>query len=633
MEQAISANSEIAPLLGELLHFILTAPISPFLQQSVNLARGIALPKPDSPGIRPICISSIFLKMLGLIAMERDGTLPSTLQYAIGVKEGARRIIHKVRRFIDQNPDGAVLRFDISNAYGTLGRHITEDIAKSLDSTMQQYFRLAYGRPTSVAMFGPDETTFIQLGEGVKQGDATSSLLFCLGIDRALKQIEDTLAARGIKAEIYMYMDDLTICVAHEHANSAAELTIKAFNDIGLKINEEKSKILCSVPGAYVLPLCSHASEFVILGANVAKESTAHEAFARRLLRRQENYFNVLDRTPLHPQIKATILRICGHPRIMYHCATTPPRFMRPVAEYFDAAVAMEYERLIDPSGRTHIPEHLIHDIGGLGVPHYSAYLHEIFGAFERMALEDDKTVPHVPLTTTNITTVTRAQIDAQWLFYEAAEEMTPAQFCNALAIRLNLIPRHLQLFGSKCNCGYVYPVDDAKSLEHLFSCARSSPVNFTTRHNLIRDTIIRVARNFGITCSKEPTCFTYSSGLHRRPDILFHTEPSPIAIDVSLVAGNANSDIVDDIKHAEKEKQDAHKVAVENSNCRFFPFVMATRGLLGTDATNFIGTIKRAVQPYQQATFSRRLHHAVAVAAAKGRSDTLAATLRQHMW
>ena len=61
--------------------------------------------------------------MLGLIAAERDGTKPSELQYAIGSKDGARRIIHKVRNFIKHkllhNPDGAVLRFDISNAYGT----------------------------------------------------------------------------------------------------------------------------------------------------------------------------------------------------------------------------------------------------------------------------------------------------------------------------------------------------------------------------------------------------------------------------------------------------------------------------------------------------------------------------------
>ena len=307
---------------------------------------------------------------------------------------------------------------------------------------------------------------------------------------------------------------------------------------------------------------------------------------------------------------------------------------MRPVADYFDTAVKMEYERLVDPSGRTHIPDHLVHDTGGLGAPHYSAYLNEIFGAFERMSLENDKTVPRVPLTTTNGNTTTAlAQLDAQWMFYEATEDMTPAQFCNALAIRLNLIPRHLQLFGTKCNCGYVYTIDDAKSLDHLFSCARSSPVSFTTRHNLVRDTIIRVARNFGITCSKEPTCFTYSSGRHRRPDILFHTEPSQIAIDVSLVSNNIESDIVEDIKSVEKEKQQAHKVAVENSNGRFFPFVMATRGLLGTDATNLIQTLAGAIQPYQKLTFRRRLLHAVAVAAAKGRSDTLAATLRQQMW
>ena len=98
-------------------------------------------------------------------------------------------------------------------------------------------------------------------------------------------------------------------------------------------------------------------------------------------------------------------------------------------------------------------------------------------------------------------------------------------------------------------------------------------------------------------------------------------------------MSNNIESDIVEDIKSVEKEKQQAHKVAVENSNGRFFPFVMATRGLLGTDATNLIQTLAGAIQPYQKLTFRRRLLHAVAVAAAKGRSDTLAATLRQQMW
>ena len=80
-------------------------------------------------------------------------------------------------------------------------------------------------------------------------------------------------------------------------------------------------------------------------------------------------------------------------------------------------------------------------------------------------------------------------------------------------------------------------------------------------------------------------------------------------------------------------QKKTAHTTAVEANNARFFPFVLATRGLLGVEAENLIRTLSRAVQPFQQATFSRRLHHAVAVAAAKGRSDTLAATMRARMW
>lgn len=631
LEQAISVNREILSLLANLLHFIMCEPLSPFLRQVIDLSRGVALTKPDGSGIRPICISSIFLKMLGLISAERDGTKPSELQYAIGSRDGARRIIHKVRNFIKHNPDGAVLRFDISNAYGTLPRDILQDIVKSMDPTMQQYFRLVYGDPTSVALFGPDETAFIPLGEGVKQGDSTSSLLFCLGVDRALKMIQAAFARRGIRAEIYMYMDDLTICVHSTDANDATRETITAFQAIGLKINEDKSKVLTDAAGSYLLPQVHHTSEFVILGANIATGPNAYDAFIKRLIKRQENYFELLDKTPLHPQIKATILRICGHPRILYHCATTPPRYMAKVADYFDSMVIRLYEFMIDASGRTKIPADIAHDVGGLGVPHYSANLNEIFGAFERMSLEDDPSVPRVSLTTTSLdTTTTQAQVDSQWMFYEAADQLTPAQFCNALGIRLNIIPRHLQLISLKCNCGHLYTSHDDESLHHVFTCGKATPNGFTYRHNLVRDTIINVARDFGITTSREPTCYTYSNGLRQRPDVLFHTEPNGIAIDVSLISV---THVADDIQEAEKKKTTTHRDAVQNANHVFFPFVMATRGTLGSGAEKLIRTLARAVQPYQQRTFSRRLHHAVAVAAAKGRSDALAAIQRQQMW
>lgn len=279
---------------------------------------------------------------------------------------------------------------------------------------MRQYFRLVYGCKTMIALRGPDGPTFIPIGEGVKQGDATSSLLFCLGVDRAINAINAQFARRGIKAEVYMYMDDLTVCVGHEDANRASQIVIDAFNDIGLKINETKSKILCSVEAAYVLPHCTHDEEFIILGANVATSDASFTPFIRRLIQRQIAYFDLFDQVPLHPQVKATILRICGHPRILYFCATTPPRYMKKVAELFDDFVIRHYAHMLDPSGHTKLPKHIVHDDSGLGVPNYAANLHDIFNAFERMSIDDDPRVPYVSLTTNQLdTTTTGPRCDA----------------------------------------------------------------------------------------------------------------------------------------------------------------------------------------------------------------------------
>jgi hypothetical protein len=83
----------------------------------------------------------------------------------------------------------------------------------------------------------------------------------------------------------------------------------------------------------------------------------------------------------------------------MYHCATTPPQHMKSVADYFDSQIKTAAELLIDPSGNTLIPINKIHDDSGLGAPHYSAHLHEIFGAYFNMAITDDPS-PRLSLTT-----------------------------------------------------------------------------------------------------------------------------------------------------------------------------------------------------------------------------------------
>merc|ERR1711916_280153 len=89
-----------------------------------------------------------------------------------------------------------------------------------------------------------------------------------------------------------------------------------------------------------------------------------------------------------------------------------------------------------------------------------------------------------------------------------------------------------------KKNCGnYVYDEDARETVDHILACDSSTPAGHTLRHNMVRDTIIHTARMYGITTTKEPTCFTYGDGHARRPDALFHTQPLGLATDVSMTS------------------------------------------------------------------------------------------------
>ena len=72
---------------------MLNKEISKETKSILLLNRGVAIPKPER-GARPICVSSTLLKMIGTIAMKRDGTLPSKTQMAVGTRGRKDAHIH-----------------------------------------------------------------------------------------------------------------------------------------------------------------------------------------------------------------------------------------------------------------------------------------------------------------------------------------------------------------------------------------------------------------------------------------------------------------------------------------------------------------------------------------------------------
>lgn len=630
--QACEFDSEISTMFAQFLHFFITAQLPYDLEQMVLMARGVAIPKGDSTSSwRPICVSTIFLKLLGNIALARDGGMPSEMQYAIGTIDGHVRIIHKIRNALD-NHNITLLRFDVSNAFGCMPRSVVRQQIAGRDETLKQYFRLVYGHTSKVAAFGDGKTkpAFVDIAEGVKQGDSTSAMLFCHGLDRALRNIKQVTQALDIQCEILAYMDDITVTVASSHASRVFAIVSTSLQQIGLTVNPAKSHAYCRDTCLVDIPNANPNEPFVILGANVAESESARRIFSDKCLERQERYFTLLQRTPLHPQVYFTLLKICGSPRIKYHVSVTHPSDTDRLTARFDELIRQHASWILDPSGMHVIPTQAMHHIAGLGFPDYHAGRHELYASAKKMTDDDLVKPPPVVLTLNHSLGASQqladSQLDAQWLFFESRNTLSPADFIAAMAVRIGQLPAHLSLRHHKCNCGFIFG-EDAEAIDHCLRCDMATSVGHSTRHNMVRDAIIDIARMYGITTTKEPTIFSYADGRKQRPDIMCHTQPMSLVTDVSLISHDY------DISESEAKKNKTHNEACAARQSVFIPFVMHTRGTLGTCAERYIRSLTKSVIPAHAISFGREMRHAVSSAAARGRAQAVQSAAAKLRW
>ena len=328
-----------------------------------------------------------------------------------------------------------------------------------------------------------------------------------------------------------------------------------------------------------------------------------------------------------------TLLRICGAPRISYHAGCTPPGDFKEIAKYFDDASVKTLQWIIDPNEQTPIPGLIAHDTAGYGLPKYTDNHIDVYNSVRRMALMDLQETPHVEHVTSQLTNTANAvaEADSQYLFYSTVNTIQPATFRTALAIRGGITPPKLRLAGHKCNCGHHYTPNEVENCEHVFRCDQATPCGHTQRHNAVRDSMIHTTRSYGITTTKEPTHFTYTSGTKQRPDIMFHTTPREIVTDVTLTSLHPATD---EISKAEKKKSTTHDEAVSTQQKIFIACALATRGRFGPKAEHLIKTLSHAVQPAIRYGFIRTIKHAMSTAAAKGRAEALAAAAaRTRPW
>ena len=310
---------------------------------------------------------------------------------------------------------------------------------------------------------------------------------------------------------------------------------------------------------------------------------------------KNNRFFDSLDKLGLHAGVRHTLLSLCGAPKMQYYASTTPPKHSAATLEHFQYRMNCSFARLVnlEIAGDRHdtvfdravVDVEMINSTNGGDLPDYVAHAAQLYHNTYEMAMSNKAFPETQKLTNSKTSLSSESSCDTLWTMFRqpaSQEGLTSKEYRIALAVKCNTIP--LDVYDGeprRCVCGQR--VANAQELiTHALDCPKFAEIPTATRHQWVKCAMAKIATRYGIPTHVEPSNHgqhNYSdTAVHHRPDILFYTNPTPVATDLTIVkpsslgAGFSASNAADNkIRH--------HQDAVARQLHIFIPFAMETTG------------------------------------------------------
>lgn len=149
---------------------------------------------------------------------------------------------------LKMNNEDSLLALDFQKAFDSVNREYLSMLMKvvGIPDKLISIIELIYSNNKSFVEINGFISKPIEIQNGVRQGCPLSALLFIFALEPLLQQIqEDSKIKSKIRQKCIAYADDVTLCIT---TKSFARLQniLEAFTEIsGLKINKQKSEVLC----------------------------------------------------------------------------------------------------------------------------------------------------------------------------------------------------------------------------------------------------------------------------------------------------------------------------------------------------------------------------------------------------
>ena len=243
---------EIGPAITTIINLMLQEKIPTQLLENITDTAATLFTKSET-AIRPILILETYIRIASRVAAHKATKIIKPIlknQFGIQIKDAMIDIITGIRIHQAVRPKSVTIKLDISSAFNNVSRNaIFQKVQDLLTSHpeiehLARYVNLVYTTPIHAKTRGKACTTFTS---GVVQGDPSSSLLFCLAINDAIKSAANIVQPHG---SIFAYIDDITIIAPQEIAALAIDSIKSQLHLVGLNINLNKSALFLNSPQA-----------------------------------------------------------------------------------------------------------------------------------------------------------------------------------------------------------------------------------------------------------------------------------------------------------------------------------------------------------------------------------------------